>query len=128
MIIKREMPMIPRMKVPLIDVRDVAKAHIRALESEQSIGKRFLLCEDTYWMKSIGMKMKSMGYNAPTRVAPDFLIKVLSLFDPTLKEAINKLGYDYSINCNQAHSILDFNPIKLEDTIEDTHNYLNELI
>ena len=128
MIIKREMPMIPRMKVPLVDVRDVAKAHISALENDQSIGKRFLICEDTHWMKNIGMKMKSMGYNAPTRVSPDFLIKLLSLFDATLKEAVNKLGYDYSINCNQAHSILDFNPIKLEDTIEDTHNYLNELI
>ena len=79
------------------------------------------------WFR-LSMKMKSMGYNAPIKVAPDFLIKLLSLFDPKLKEAVNKLGYDYSINCNQAHSILDFNPIKLEKTIEDTHNYLNELI
>ena len=128
MLMRREMPMIPRMKAPLVDVRDVAKAHIRALENDQSIGKRFLICEDTHWMKDISMKMKSMGYNAPIKVAPDFLIKLLSLFDPKLKEAVNKLGYDYSINCNQAHSILDFNPIKLEKTIEDTHNYLNELI
>ena len=117
MLMRREMPMIPRMKAPLVDVRDVAKAHIRALENDQSIGKRFLICEDTHWMKDISMKMKSMGYNAPIKVAPDFLIKLLSLFDPKLKEAVNKLGYDYSINCNQAHSILDFNPINLEKNI-----------
>ena len=71
----KEMPMIPRMKVPLVDVRDVAKAHISSIENNHSIGNRFLLCENTYWMKDISLKMKKMGYNSPTIVAPDFVIK-----------------------------------------------------
>ncbi len=128
MIMKREMPMIPRMKVPLVDVRDVAKAHIEAIENNESIGKRFLLCENTYWMKDVSLKMKSLGYNAPTTVAPDLLIRFLALFDSTLKEAVTKLGYDYHIDTKQAKEILKFNPISLEDTLKDTHNYLNTLL
>tara|TARA_B100000941_G_scaffold290847_1_gene275222 strand:+ start:2127 stop:3125 length:999 start_codon:yes stop_codon:yes gene_type:complete len=128
MIMKREMPMIPRMKVPLVDVRDVAKAHIEAIENNESIGKRFLLCENTYWMKDISLKMKSLGYNAPTTVAPDFLIKFLALFDSTLKEAVTKLGYDYNIDTKQAEEILKFNPVSLEDTLKDTYDYLNTLL
>ena len=128
MLMKREMPMIPRIKVPLVDVRDVAKAHVDAIELNDSIGKRFLLCENTYWMRDISYKMNSLGYNAPTVVAPDFLIKFLALFNNTLKEAARKLKYDYCINSNQAKAILGFNPIEIKKTLQDTHNYLNNLI
>ena len=41
MLMNKEMPMIPRMKVPLVDVRDVAKAHISSIENDNSIGNRF---------------------------------------------------------------------------------------
>ena len=127
MLMNKEMPMIPRMKVPLVDVRDVAKAHISSIENDNSIGNRFLLCENTYWMKDISLKMKKMGYNSPIIVAPDFVIKFLSNFDSTLKEASSKLGYDYSIKSNQAKNILSFDPIKVEKTIEDTCIYLQSL-
>ena len=73
------MPMIPRMKVPLVDVKMLLKL-ADSMENNQSIGKRFLLCENTYWMKDISLKMNSLGYNTPTLIAPDFLIKFLSLF------------------------------------------------
>ena len=128
MLMKREMPMIPRMKVPLVDVRDVAKAHVDSIENNQSIGKRFLLCENTYWMKDISLKMNSLGYKTPTLIAPDFLIKFLSLFDATLKEASSKLRYDYFIDCNQAKNVLNFKPISLEKTLVDTYDYLNTII
>ncbi len=127
MLMNKEMPMIPRMKVPLVDVRDVAKAHVSSIENNNSIGNRFLLCENTYWMKDISLKMKKMGYNSPIIVAPDFLIKFLSNFDSTLKEASSKLGYNYSIKSNLAKNILGFDPIKVEKTIEDTCIYLKNL-
>ena len=58
----------------------------------------------------------------------DFLIKFLSLFDATLKEASSKLRYDYFIDCNQAKNVLNFKPISLEKTLVDTYNYLNTII
>mgnify|MGYP001201409244 CR=1 FL=1 len=128
MLMNREMPMLPRMKAPLVDVRDVAKAHVEAIQNSQSVGNRFLLCENTYWMKDISLKMKSVGLNPPTSIAPDFLIKFLSLFDTTLKEAVSKLGYDYSIDTSQAKKILKFNPISIEDTLKDTYMYLKTLL
>ena len=61
-------------------------------------------------------------------IAPDFLIKFLSLFDATLKEASSKLRYDYFIDCNQAKNVLNFKPISLEKTLVDTYDYLNTII
>ena len=128
MIMKKEMPIIPRMKVPLVDVRDVANAHINAMDNEDAIGKRFLLCENTYWMKDVSGKMKELGYNSPTLVAPDFLIKLFSIADSTLKETIPFLGYDYRVKSNQAKKVLRFNPIKFEKTLKDTGQYLDKII
>jgi hypothetical protein len=36
--------------VPLVHVLDVAEAHVRALTSEEAVGKRFLLVEVSGWV------------------------------------------------------------------------------
>ncbi|MAV64467.1 MAG: aldehyde reductase [Candidatus Marinimicrobia bacterium] len=127
MLIKKEMPMVPRVKMPLVDVRDVSRAHVNSLENRKSYNKRFLVCENTYWFKDICEKLKSIKIESPERVAPSFLIRFLALFDKKLKEITPLLDYDYKINCNQAKRILGFNPIKLEKTLKDTYKYLNSL-
>ena len=45
MLINKEMPVAPPFKVGLVDVRDVAKMHIAALENDKSIGKRMIISE-----------------------------------------------------------------------------------
>jgi dihydroflavonol-4-reductase len=42
-IINRNIPGIPNMSVPSVDVRDVAEAHIRALFAKNINGKRILI-------------------------------------------------------------------------------------
>ena len=128
MLIDRKIPMIPKIKVPLVDVRDVAKAHVDSIENANSIGKRFLLCENTFWMKDITLKMRSLGLNPPTLVAPNFLIKFLALFNSTLKVTTTKLGYNYSIDSSQAKEVIGFDPIPLDKTLEDTFIYLNKML
>ena len=48
MLFKKEQPMVPKIIIPIVDVRDVAKMHLSALKTDASIGKRFLLSENTY--------------------------------------------------------------------------------
>ena len=127
-LMKKEMPMVPKIKMPIVDVRDVSKAHVDALENKGSYNKRFLVCENTYWFKDVCAKLKSIGINAPSIVAPSLLIKFLSLFDKKLKEITPFLNYDFNINSKQAKTVLGFKPIKFEKTLEDTYKYLNELL
>ena len=120
MLFKKEQPMVPKIIIPTVDVRDVAKMHVSALKTDKSIGKRFLLSENTYWMKDISQCLKDLGYNAPTIQAPDFLIKLMAKFDKSLVAALPHLGFRFSLNTSQAKDILGFNPIPLKDTCKDT--------
>lgn len=41
---KREMPMLPRINLPVVDVQDVAEAHVRAMKIKDAAG-RFIYLE-----------------------------------------------------------------------------------
>ena len=84
-IAKREMPIAPPIKFGMVDVRDVAKMHVAALEKNESIGKRFIVSENTYWAKEFANRLIEIGYNAPTFSPPAFLVKFMTNFDKTLR-------------------------------------------
>ena len=52
MMINKELPVAPPLKFGVVDVRDVAKMHVVALENDESIGKRMILAENT-WVKRL---------------------------------------------------------------------------
>ena len=53
-ILKGLMPAVPRVSVPISDVRDVCDALILALETEQAAGKRFIIAHQSVWFRDIG--------------------------------------------------------------------------
>ena len=124
-LITKEMPVAPPFKLGLVDVRDVAKMFIGALENDDSIGKRILLAENTYWIKEYCQMLINIGHKAPTFTPPAFLVKFLSNFDKALKSIVPLLGVDMKINTELAKSLLDFEPIPIQKTIKDTSNYIN---
>ncbi len=128
MLMNREMPMVPNMKIPVVDVRDVSLAHVNALENEESFGKRFLVCEGAYWMIDVCRKMQEIGIDAPTRVAPSLFIRIMSMFDKKLKDTVPFLDYEYTIDCARARQTLAFDPVSIDQSIRDTREYLNSLI
>lgn len=42
-----------------MDVRDVALAHVEAMERKEATGKRFLLSSEDLWFKDIGKILES---------------------------------------------------------------------
>ena len=124
MLIKNEMPVAPPLKVGVVDVRDVAKMHIAALENDESIGKRMILAENTYWMKEICTMINKNGHNAPTFTPPVFLVKFMANFDKTIRPVKPLLGVDVNFNTDLARTILNYDPIPIEQTIKDTSVFL----
>ena len=49
------MPMVPKLGMGVIDVRDVALAHLRAMRIPEANGQRFILCERTIWFKDLAL-------------------------------------------------------------------------
>ena len=126
-IANREMPIAPPIKFGMVDVRDVAKMHVAALEKNESIGKRFIISENTYWAKEFAQKLIKIGYRAPTFSPPAFIVKFLANFDRNLRMVKPVIGLDYNINSNSAKSILGFKPIPFEKTVKDTSDYIKSM-
>ena len=124
MLINKEMPVAPPFKVGLVDVRDVAKMHIAALENDKSIGKRIIVSENTYWVKDFCKMLNNLGHNAPTFSPPVFLVKFMANFDNTIKPIKSLLGLDLNFNIDPAKTILNYQPISIEKTIKDTSDYI----
>ena len=65
-----------------VDVRDVARAHLAAMEKPEAAGKRFILYNKSIWMRDaaevISAEFAPMGYKIPLRNVPKFLIMALS--------------------------------------------------
>ena len=77
-----------RLSFEYCDVRDVAEAHILALEKpEETRGKRYIIVENSYWFQDILEKLKTQykdsSYSFKTNIIPDWIFSMVSLFDKT---------------------------------------------
>ncbi|UWQ21273.1 NAD-dependent epimerase/dehydratase family protein [Jannaschia sp. W003] len=101
-------PMVPPIKLDVVDVRDVAAAHLAALEDPASAGERFVLSADALWIADIARiaREEAPGRRIPTRTAPAVLVKGLALFDPVLRDAVPVLGRDEPLSGDKAHRVL----------------------
>lgn len=87
-------PMVPRISFGVVDVRDVAEMHLRALERPDAAGQRFIACAGTMWFAEIAAAVAEAapGRRVARRVAPDILIRALGLFDPSIRAIVPSLG------------------------------------
>ena len=53
----KKMPALPYVSIPLVDVRDVAEAHLQAVKVSKAAGKRFMLVEGSHWFTEIGQTL-----------------------------------------------------------------------
>ena len=87
-------PMLPRIGFPACHVEDVAAAHIRALEVPEAIGNRHMIYEDFLWFSDLADEVRNAAPAAKPakRVAPDSVVRILALFDPSIRVVLPDLG------------------------------------
>jgi hypothetical protein len=67
----------PKLGIALVDVRDVAKAHILAMTAAEAVGQRIIVAyQPSYWftqvVRDLNEEFSSQGYNIPTEeLKPD---------------------------------------------------------
>jgi nucleoside-diphosphate-sugar epimerase len=108
------MPGYPRLGFNLVDVRDVADLHIRAMLAPEAAGQRFIAAGDFFWMGDIAEILRSdFSHGAaktPTRPLPDVVLRLLSLFDPALKTVTPGLGRKHAFSSAKAQRVLGWSP------------------
>jgi dihydroflavonol-4-reductase len=118
-----ELPGLPRLGFPIVDVRDLADLHIRVLTAPNMHGERFLGSGEFLWMTEIAEILKyRLGARArkvPTRGLPDFLLKLSALFDPTVRMVVPELGRRRQCDASHAETVLGWKTRAAAESIID---------
>jgi dihydroflavonol-4-reductase len=119
-------PMLPDISFSIVDVKDVALMHVKAISTEAAKGQRFIASSGSRTFVQLAKTLKAAF---PTRKistvqAPSFLIRFLSLFDAEIKAVLPTLGKHIGVNSSRARDVLGIDFIPVEDSIVETASYL----
>lgn len=87
-------PMQPDIGFGIVDVADVSAMHVRALDRPASSGKRYISSGPSATMPEIARHLAERfpDRKIATRVAPTFILRLLGLFDRSVKTVLPALG------------------------------------
>ncbi|XP_063595452.1 uncharacterized protein LOC134772408 [Penaeus indicus] len=123
-IVNRAYPGVPRVQLPICDVRDVAKAHVKALTAPEAVNNRHIIYTDSVWIKDIALaaskEFKPQGYSIPTGQLPYFLCWVAGLFNKGMKNNIlPRLGKQLTASNKRMVEVLGVEPTAIDCTVQD---------
>ncbi|HXQ11243.1 MAG TPA: NAD-dependent epimerase/dehydratase family protein [Caulobacteraceae bacterium] len=122
-------PGLPRLGFNIVDVRDVADLHIRAMTAPEAAGERFIAAAHWAWIADVADVLRAKldakaAARVPTRKVPDLLVRLIGLFDKDLGSVTPDLGRKHDYSSAKAHDLLGWRPRPLEETILDCANSL----
>jgi dihydroflavonol-4-reductase len=87
----------PRLYFGVVDVRDVADLHIRAMTHPQAKGERFIAVSgEAMSMMEIARVLKARvgewAEKVPTRELPNWVVRIVAKFDPRMQQLLPLLG------------------------------------
>jgi dihydroflavonol-4-reductase len=113
-LMKGDFPGSPRLGFPLVDVRDIADLHVRAMTNPAAAGERFLGAGNFLWMEDVAKVLREdLGTRAkkvPAGKLPTWLMRILANFDPVVKGIAFELGKERPISNQKSRTILGWNP------------------
>jgi len=118
------MPGLPRVGFCVADVRDVADLHIRAMLAPDAAGERFIAAGDWMWMAELAALLRSqmgdLADRVPTRVLPNFLVRLAALRDRSAGFIVPLLGRKHVFSSEKARRQLSWTPRPSATTIVET--------
>jgi len=131
-LLEGSVPGLPRLSFGLVDVRDVADLHLRAMTHPDAAGERFLaVAGDFMSMAAIAALLRQrLGETArrvPTRQLPDWLVKLVSIADPSIRQIVPELGRGKQASHDKARRMLGWNPRSNEECVMATAESLLRL-
>jgi nucleoside-diphosphate-sugar epimerase len=116
------LPGLPRIGFGVVDVRDVADLHLRAMTDPRAKGERFLATVGDFMsLREIALTLKArLGTAArrvPIRELPNWLVRIASIADPMVRQIVPELGKTKNATGEKARRVLGWAPRSREDAI-----------
>ena len=123
-LLAREVPGCPKMGFPLVDVRDVAAAHLAAMTNPDAPGKRYICSTEFKMLVHVAEHLNRMfgpqGHPVRTRELPDWLVRIVALFDPTVRRVVPELGRKKHYDNAAIRQDLNWQTRPMDETITAT--------
>ena len=116
------MPGCPRIYFGMVDVRDVADLHIRAMQHPAAKGERFIAVAG----RSLSMleisrvlraRLGTAAKRAPRFELPNFVVRLAARRDPAIRQLVPMLGKVREASSEKARRLLGWNPRGNEEII-----------
>lgn len=125
-------PGVPKINSGFVDVRDVADLHVLAMTSPAARGERFLATAgSSLWMAEVAeilrRRMGEAAAKVPTKVLPNWVVRLGALKDPRMKGVVSLLGINLNCSSEKAIRLLGWKPRSAEEAIVATARSLLQL-
>ena len=125
-------PGCPRLYFGVVDVRDVADLHLRAMTAPAAKGERFLAVSGDFLSiaeiaKVLKSRLGDAARRTPTREVPDLVVRLAAMFDPPARQFLPELGKRKNATAAKARRLLGWTPRSAEDAIVATAESLARL-
>lgn len=107
-------PAVPKLSLPVADVRDVARAHVLALQTPEAVGERFIVAAESLSFREI---MGILRVTAPDHARklprlelPNLVTRLVERFDRSLTPIIRELGRDTRVSNDKVRRVLGLTP------------------
>lgn len=125
-------PACPRIFFGVVDVRDVADLHLRAMTAPQAAGERFLAtagdCVSLIEVaRTLRERLGPAGRRAPRFEMPDMMVCLAAPFVPMARAALPQLGLIRNASSEKARHLLGWSPRPAADAIAATGESLIRL-
>jgi dihydroflavonol-4-reductase len=124
LILQGALPGCPRFGFPIVDVRDVADLHYRAMLAPNAAGERYIAANGFMWMKEVAHVLKSnlpdRAKKISTKELPDLMLRMAAMFDPIVRGRLFELGKRRDASSEKAKAQLGWTPRSGEEAIMAT--------
>jgi nucleoside-diphosphate-sugar epimerase len=116
------MKAIPKITLGIVDVRDVADLHIRAMLNPEANGQRFLaFAGEIISLPQIAAllitEMGPVASHVSTKILPNWIVRLAAFFSPTARQIAPQLGRNKKASNQKAKRILSWSPRTNEEAI-----------
>lgn len=106
----------------MVDVRDVADLHLRAMTDPAASGERFLAVAGDFlavreMAAILRRRMGAAAAKVPTRQLPNWLVRLAALRDPAVRQILPDLGKHKNASGAKAQRLLGWTPRSAEEAL-----------
>lgn len=130
LMLRGRLPVVPNVALGLVDVRDVAAAHLLAMTVPEAAGRRFIVSAGSCSLFEIGQALAavfpSYRWKLPRATLPDVVVRAAALLSPQAAQIAPELGAPKTLIAAAASHVFGLSMRSPEDAIAATAKSLRD--